>query len=294
MNSIYNYDFSKINNSKVTVSSTPTHYITFKKLNELPYLRHCFTTKAGGVSEGMFSTLNLSFSRGDKEEHVRENYKRICSNVGFCIENIVMSDQIHKTDIANITQELLESLDKEDLKNRKLKNIDAMITNLKNVPLFTYYADCVPLYFVDTKLKVIGMSHSGWRGTANLMGLKTIQAMTDNYASNPSDIICAIGPSICQDCYEVSDDVIDELTQSFIENKIVNENELPELYYKKNNNKYQLNLWKANYFIIKKAGVKPENIIISDICTCHNSDLLFSHRATNGKRGNLAAAIQLI
>ena len=149
--------------------------------------------------------------------------------------------------------------------------------------LSTFYADCVPLYFVDPVHCAIGLSHSGWRGTVNRMGKATIEAMRREYGSRPEELRCAIGPSICQDCYEVSEDVIEEFEKVF-DKKYWN-----RLFYRKENGKYQLNLWMANKIIFLEAGIPEENISMPNLCTCCNPEFLFSHRASHGKRGNLGA-----
>jgi YfiH family protein len=157
------------------------------------------------------------------------------------------------------------------------------MTNKKDIVLFTYYADCVPLYFVDISKKVIALSHSGWRGTINRMGARTVEKMVNEYNSNPEDIICAIGPSICKKCYEVSEDVALEFKKEF------SDDEVTTFLDDKGNGKFQLDLWKVNEIILLNAGIKPEHIDNRSICTCCNKDILFSHRGLNGKRGNLAA-----
>ena len=280
-----------LNNDNIIVKGNNVKYITFRRFNELGFLKHCFSTRVGGVSNSYYESLNLGFSTNDLPENIRENYIRLFNECDFNFDNIVLSQQIHKTHIEVIDEKLLNKLPKDDLWKRRLNNCDGLITDLKNVPLVTSYADCVPLYFVDIKKKIIGLSHSGWRGTVDLMGMKTLEKMHREFDCNMSDIICAIGPSICMDCYEVSADVIDALTTAFNKNSILISN---KLFKKKDDNKYQLNLWEANKLIIKKAGVNPENIILSEICTCHNNKYLFSHRAQNGKRGNMVAVMELV
>ena len=162
-----------------------------------------------------------------------------------------------------------------------------MITNVPGICLVTFYADCVPLYFVDPVKKAIGLSHSGWRGTVGKMGKVTVELMQKTYGSDPKDILAAIGPSICQDCYEVSEDVIQEFRKSF------DEEYWPELFYKKENGKYQLNLWRANELIFKEAGIVEEHIAVTHVCTHCNPDILFSHRTTGDKRGNVSAFLAL-
>ena len=107
--------------------------------------------------------------------------------------------------------------------------------------------------------------------------------MSEEYGSNPKDLKVAIGPSICQECYEVSEDVIKKFRENY------DENLWPEIFYQKENGKYQLNLWKANKIIFLEAGIPEENISMPNLCTCCNPEFLFSHRASHGKRGNLGA-----
>jgi len=118
------------------------------------------------------------------------------------------------------------------------------------------------------------------------MGKVTIEALNREYGSRPEDLYCAIGPSICQDCYEVSEDVALEFKKAFAGHE-------NEILIDKGNGKYQLNLWKANEIVLLEAGVLPEHLAITDICTCCNPDLLFSHRASHGRRGNLGAFLCL-
>ena len=111
--------------------------------------------------------------------------------------------------------------------------------------------------------------------------------MKVEYGTDPKDVIAAIGPSICQDCYEVSEDVIDQFKEAF------DSKYWEDLFYQKENKKYQLNLWKANEIIMLEAGVKRENIAVTNVCTSCNSDVLYSHRASKGQRGGLAAFMAL-
>lgn len=271
-------------------------FLTYPALSKYEGFTHAFSTRLGGVSEGIYSSMNLSFTRGDDEEKVRENFKRFASAVGIEHDSIVMSDQTHTTNVRVV--------DKSDCGNglTRKKNFfdtDGLITNVPGVTLFTSYADCVPLFFIDPVNKAVGLSHSGWRGTVGRIGKVTIEAMNKNYGSKPEDIITAIGPSICADCYEVSKDVAKAFMDEFgnrASEVVTNQKE----YYKLHNinkpateGKYQLNLWQANKIILEEAGIKKDHISCTNICTCCNPDFLFSHRASNGKRGNLAAILAI-
>lgn len=267
----------------------------FKLLEELTGVKHCFTTREGGVSIGDCASMNLSFTRGDDEAAVKENYRRIAQALGVRSEDFVCSDQTHTTNIRRVTK---ADAGKGVVLPKDYTDVDGLITNEPGVVLSTFYADCVPLYFVDPVHKAIGLSHSGWRGTVNKMGKVTIEAMAQEFGSKPEELYCAIGPSICQDCYEVSRDVAEEFMQAFPEHisEILIKKQMPEIGNKSENyeEKFQLDLWKANEIVLKEAGVLPERLAVTNICTCCNPEKLFSHRASKGKRGNLAAFLMLI
>lgn len=255
-------------------------FLTYPAFEEMPEIVHGFSTRLGGVSEGIYSSMNLSFTRGDKEEAVKENYRRISSAMGFAMENIVTSDQTHTANVRRVTE---EDRGNGITKPRPYKDVDGMITNVPGIVLATFYADCVPLYFVDPVQKAIGLSHSGWRGTVSKIGKITVEKMSEEYGTRPEELYAAVGPSICQKCYEVSEDVAEEFRRAF-DPKYWN-----TLFYKKENGKYQLNLWEANRIVLLESGIPEDHISMPNLCTCCNPEFLFSHRASKGKRGNLGA-----
>ena len=247
-------------------------------------VKNCFTTREGGCSTGMFQSLNLSFTRGDDPQAVTENYRRVAEAMGGTLSDIVCSDQTHTTNVRRVDRSCGGY---GVTKERPYTDVDGLVTDEPGLILATFYADCVPLYFVDPIHHAIGLSHSGWRGTVGRMGQHTIEVMRREFHSDPGEILAAVGPSICQDCYEVSEDVILEFQ------KYYREDCQSELYYRKENGKYQLNLWRANEIVMEEAGILPENIHTTQLCTCCNPELLYSHRASKGKRGNLAAFLGL-
>lgn len=255
-------------------------FLTYPEFEAMDWLLHGFSTRLGGVSRGIYSSMNLSFTRGDEDSCVRENYNRIAEAIGFRVENIVTSDQTHTSNVRKVTE---EDRGKGITALRDYTDVDGMITDIPGLVLATFYADCVPLYFADPVHRAIGLSHSGWRGTVQKIGAVTVRRMTEEYGTDPKDIKAAVGPSICQNCYEVSSDVIEEFKNAF--DRKCRE----KLFYEKENGKYQLNLWEANRIILTEAGVLQENISMPNICTCCNPEFLFSHRASHGKRGNLGA-----
>ena len=260
-------------------------YIQFKNLSATGIVKHGFSTRKGGVSTGIFSSMNLNFKRGDDPDAVLENYRRMAAALNMRVEDMVLSDQTHTTNVRVITE---EDRGKGILRPQDYSDVDGMITNVPEIVLVTSYADCVPLYFVDPVRKAIGLSHSGWKGTVGHIGQKTVWKMHEVYGSEPKDIVAAIGPSICQSCYEVSDDVAEAFRANFTAD------EAADILLDKGNGKYQLDLWKANWYVLADAGILPEHLSVTDLCTACHPDLLWSHRKTNGQRGGLSAFLSLI
>lgn len=259
-------------------------FLTFPALEETGMVSHAFSTRTGGVSKGKFSTMNFSFSRGDDTDCVMENYRRMGAVLDADIRRMVVSHQTHTTNVRVVTE---EDAGKGVIRNRDYTDVDGMITNIPGITLVTFYADCVPLYLLDPVHRAIGLSHSGWRGTVSRMGYVTLEAMKQAYGTDASDVIACIGPSICQDCYEVGEEVAEAFARAF------GGRYHSQIFYRKDNGKYHLNLWRANQIIFEESGVKREHIHTTDICTHCNPELLFSHRTMGNERGNLAAFLCL-
>ena len=258
-------------------------FITFPKLRKTKVVNHAFTTRIGGVSKGYFGAMNMSITGGDEKQDVLENYKIICNAAGIDYSHLVLSHQTHTNNILTVTE---NDIGKGIFRERDYENIDGLITNCRGVALVTQYADCTPLLFCDPVKKVIATSHAGWRGSAAEIGIKTVKRMQEEFGCNPKDIIAAIGPSICADCYEVDTPLYNafETLESVDVNSIFKS--VDETHFK-------LDLWEANRQMLIYAGIKEENIDVTDLCTCCNSKYLHSHRFTGGKRGTLAAIIEL-
>lgn len=304
-------------------------FLSIVRFQEYGFLKQAFSTRMGGVSEGEFSSMNLSFARGDKHLAVYENFNRITKAMGTSPKSIVFSKQTHTNQVVRVDKSHTGKISKfhqECLSNEGIRNdhslnntskiyafedVDGMITNEPGVCLFTSYADCVPLYFVDPVKKAIGLSHSGWSGTVKKIGAVTVNSMVREFHSDPKDIIVAIGPCICPDCYEVSEDVIKAFLEALNESDDFNphiklddsdkdsvpflwdKDSVDEFAFSKGNGKYQLDLRKANELLLLEAGIVLENIVTTNVCTACNHEVLFSHRASKGKRGNLGAVLMI-
>lgn len=259
-------------------------WLEFPALKRTGLVRHAFSTRMGGVSKGPYATMNFSFTRGDDPDCVRENYRRMAAALGVDEARMVLTWQTHTVNVRTVQA---EDVGKGTVKERDYRDVDGLITDMPGVTLVTFFADCVPLYFLDQKRRAIGLAHSGWRGTVKRMGREVLAAMNREFGTEPEDVLACIGPSICQDCYEVSGDVIEAFEAEF------RREELPRLFYRKENGKYQLDLWEANRIVLTDAGVPAGQISVTDICTHCNPDLLFSHRTSPDKRGNLCAFLCL-
>ena len=256
-------------------------FLSFRALDDTGLVTDAFSTRMGGASRGKFATMNFSYGRGDDPGDVLENFTRMADAMGVERDRMVVSHQTHTVNVRRVTK---EDAGKGVIRDRDYRDVDGLITNVPGLTLVTFYADCVPLYLLDPVKRAIGLSHSGWRGTVRRMGQVTVDAMKEAYGTRPGDLIACIGPSICQDCFEVGEEVVEEFKGEFAPghwDRLFCQGRRP--------GKYQLDLWKANEIIFREAGIPPENIHVTNICTMCNSSYLFSHRRVGEERGNLAA-----
>ena len=258
--------------------------IRFPEFEKSAGITAAFSTRHGGVSSGIYESMNLSFSVGDEDVKVQENYRRAAQLLGTDLGHMVLSDQTHTANVRIVTA---EDAGKGLLREKDYQDVDGMITDVPGIMLCTSHSDCVPLYFADPVKKVIALSHSGWKGTAAKIGEVTVSLMRERFGSAPADIYALIGPAICRDCYEVSDDVAD----AFL--KVFSREEAEDIMDEKGGGKYQLDLSRANFHVLKDSGIDPRHITETHICTFENSDILWSHRKTQGRRGGGAAFLML-
>lgn len=244
---------------------------------------HGFTTRDGGVSTGSYAALNLGLHVGDDPGKVLENRRRASEALGMELERLVAGQQVHGDQVAVITQEHLgrggASMD------TALAGIDALITNVPGVPLSSYYADCVPLFFLDPANKAVALAHAGWKGTVMGIGAKTVQYMQRYYGSKPQEILVGIGPSVGRCCYQVDRPVMDKLSSSF--------SYWQQLVTPLKDEKWMLDLWETNRRVLLEAGVEENNITTAAVCTACHSDIFFSYRAASGWTGRMAALIMI-
>jgi len=265
---LINMPFAEQNSNGVVYMTAPNIQAT-----------HAFTTRFGGVSQGIYSSLNLGINCGDDPARVRENYRLTCSALNIAEYDIVCSNQIHGTHIRVVSRG-----DCGGLFRIRPQEADGLITQSTGVALMVFTADCVPILLHDHVRHVIGAIHAGWRGTALNIAGAAIQRMVDEFSCFPADISAAIGPPISKCCYETGQDVADALRNT-LGNKA-------ETCIALHGNKYMVDLKESNRLLLERAGLR--DIMISDDCTSCQSDKYWSHRKTNGKRGSQIAIIAIV
>lgn len=191
-------------------------------------------------------------------------------------DNIFSAKQVHGTDVVIIN--------KEDFSKKDIGEKDGLITDVKNIALCTYHADCVPIYFYDNKKQVIGLAHAGWKGTLNDINKNMIKIMIEHFGSDIKDIKIAIGPSIGSCCYEIGQDVLDLFLKKYSDYK--------NIFFKKEERVY-LNLWEVNKINLLNLGIEEKNISLSEACTSCNIDKFYSYRKEKGTKNRMIASIML-
>jgi hypothetical protein len=238
-----------------------------KILRKISFVEHAFSTRDFG---------NLGLHVDDIKDNVIENRKVFAESVNIDFKTLVSAKQVHGNKVIRVK---LENLGQGAIDYEKsIDNCDALITDIPKIPLFAFYADCVPIFLVDPVKKAVGIVHSGWKGTLNNIAGNTVDAFIKEFNSRPSDLIAVIAPYICKDCYEVSVEIIEQFKKSgYIEDTD---------YYISN-----LDLGNIiNNQLLAKGLLKIEN---AEFCTSCNLDMFFSHRKENGKTGRMAGIIMI-
>lgn len=253
------------------------------KLGTIEYLTaegidtpHCFTTRHGGVSEGIFSSMNIAIKDGEKPENVLKNIRILGDVLGFDPKKLILTHQIHSDIVRVVT-----SGDHNGCFHRDYPPCDALVTNEPGVALGIFTADCTPMLFHDPVTGAVGAAHAGWRGTASAIGPKTVEAMCREFGAKPENIRAAIGPNIGVCCFETDADVPNAMVEAF--------GEEVEQFIHPRGDKYYVNLKEINALILRRSGVR--HIDISRDCTKCQPDRFWSHRITGSLRGSQGAFI---
>jgi len=261
---------------------------TLVKKGELEYMTsgvigvpHAFTTRRGGKSTGIYSSLNLRIRSDDDPENVKANYKIICDELGTTPERLVFSKQVHSDTVRVATSADCHRV----LYCTTPYEADGLITREKGLSLVIFIADCIPILLYDPVTPAIGAVHAGWRGTVADIAGKAVAGMCRNFGSRPENIRAAIGQGIGFCCFETGPEVPEAVI------RLLGRDADP--FIRPRAGKFMVDLKGINRFLLERRGVLPSNIDVSDECTVCLSDKYWSHRATQGKRGVMGAFIMM-
>lgn len=250
-------------------------------LEAYPNLSHGFTARVGGVSAGPYSSLNLGWSRNEPRENIERNYRLLCGAAGLKYEDLILVSYDHGVQI-----EAVNRLSRgRGFSRSPLPLCDGLITNDPSAALITLHADCSAIYLYDPVNHAIGLAHAGWKGVLGRIGSGLVIRMAQEYGSEPSELIAAVGPLICGRCFEVDEELGNSFIKAFRYQNCCRPGTRPGKLY--------LNLQDAACIDLLDAGLLPERIAVMDACTFEMESMLFSHRRDNGKTGAMAAYIQL-
>ena len=253
------------------------------KIGNLEYLTaagitapHCFTTRLGGVSTGIFSSMNIAIKLDETEENVTKNFQILGNALGFAIDDLVLTRQIHSDIVRTVTR-----ADCNGCFHRNYPECDGLITNDPGVTLTVFTADCTPLLFHDPVTGAVGAAHAGWKGTAQNIGGKTVEAMVREFGCYPTNIRAAIGPNVGYCHFETDADVPEAMIAAY--------GEEVNAFIRQAGQKYYVDLKEVNALALRRAGVAQ--IEISTDCTMCSPDRFWSHRITGNNRGSQGAII---
>ncbi|MFC2950187.1 peptidoglycan editing factor PgeF [Virgibacillus sediminis] len=254
-------------------------YLHIKRWQQInPQIRAGFTTRSNGVSHPPFQSLNMGLHVNDDVNHVTANRQKLAKHVGIPMENWVVGEQVHHTNIKRVTEQ--DKGKGSFTLETAVPDTDGLITNEKGILCGAVFADCVPLFFFDPVTGFIGIAHAGWKGTVQRMAEKMVDKFR-SLGTEPSNLLAVVGPSISRENYEVDERVIQSLSPK----------ERERCVQKQGENRYLLDLKQLNADILLQAGVLRNNIDITKYCTYEHNHLFFSHRRDQGESGRMLGYI---
>lgn len=267
----------------IKITDNNLQYLYFDSFKKTGLVNHAFSTRHGGVSKGIYKSMNLTFKTGDDPKNVIENFKIITSAIGADINFLAPAKANHGVNTVRASKDIYGNIKISP----ELEKYDAVITNEPGLSISAFGSDCVIIFYLDTKKKAIGISHGGWRGTADAIPKFVIEKMETDFGTDPKDLIAGISPSIGKCCFEVDPPVADEFRKKlFYSEKYIFPHETSP-------NKFKIDLWGINKETLMLCGVSEENIEVSNICTMCNTNDFFSHRKMGLNRGGNGGFIML-
>jgi hypothetical protein len=239
------------------------------------------STRHGGCSKGNYAAFNINRYCGDSEDDIRSNREALCTMLGISDDRLIMPHQVHLTKVAKI-DEAFFLLNAEE-RQAALEGVDALMTNLKGVCIGVSTADCIPVLLYDQEKQVACAIHAGWRGTVKRIVMTAIEAMTAAYGTQPQQLKAQIGPGIHLDSFEVGDEVYDAFQQEGFEMAAISVRK----------EKWHIDLPMCNRQQLIAAGVQPQHIKVSPVCTFQQVADYFSARRLGINSGRIFTGILL-
>ncbi len=257
-------------------------YDTADVLSAVGGVRHAFTTRLGGVSPAPFDSLNFFERNGDTVKNVVQNYRLLGEAAGLDMSRAVGNRQVHGDSVRFIRSEDAGKL----LYDERPYDADGMLTDVPNLPLVAYSADCCTILLYDPTCRCVGALHAGWKGTALGIALKALVSMMSAYGADPLTVRAAIGPSIGACCFETDSDVPDAIRRELSASA-------DRFITKAENGKYHVDLKQINRLWLLRGGLDPRNVAVHPDCTMCRPERYWSHRRLGARRGGQIAVIAL-
>ena len=255
------------------------------------------STRHGGCSKGNYAAFNINRYCGDSEEDIRSNRQALCETLGIADDRLIMPHQVHETKVAKIDETFLLLNDAE--RQEMLEGVDALMTNVKGVCIGVSTADCIPVLLCDQERGAVCAIHAGWRGTVKRIVEKTVEAMTAAYGTKPQQLTAQIGPGIHLDSFEVGDEVYDAFAKEGFPMEQISKkfpsSDSGSKFFTYHSSlfpyKWHIDLPECNRLQLMAAGVQPQHIKVSPVCTFQKADDYFSARRLGINSGRIFTGI---
>ena len=257
------------------------------------------STRHGGCSEGNYASFNINRYCGDQEDCILKNREALCQMLGISNNRLVMPHQVHLTKVAKIDEQHFTQT--STAQQEALEGVDALMTDLSDVCIGVSTADCIPILLYDNEHHAVCAVHAGWRGTVQRIVVKAIEAMTAAYGTQPQQLMAQIGPGIHLDSFEVGDEVYEAFDQAGFEMELISKkfpssdsgSKLFTFHSSFFTSKWHIDLPECNRLQLITAGLSPQNIKVSPVCTYQQAADYFSARHLGIDSGRIFTGIML-